>query len=74
MRPPEPTAEEAAVIHGAHDAIRERYGAINWGTATRPMREVWADALEAGVITGQAFDLAKRDSGALFDCTADSFL
>jgi hypothetical protein len=73
-RPPEPTPEEAAEINGAHDAIQARYGRINWGERPgplrrrpRPMKAVWLQALDDGVITQEAYDLAKRDSGLFWE-------
>lgn len=69
-RPPEPTERESGIIMRAHDAIQARYGRVNWGSRTETMATVWERALAEGVVTREAVELTKRDSGQFWNMRA----
>lgn len=68
-RPPEPTPGEAQRILEANEAVKARYGGGCWGTATKPMREVWGEALLEGVVSAADYELVRRDAGEFWNMT-----
>lgn len=63
------TPRDAAAIDGAHEKIRDAYGA-SWGTNVERMSTLWARALLARLITTREYALAKREAGPSWHMTA----